>query len=175
MLVFLLTIADEETKSKLETINEMFSKAMYNRALYYMNNESDAEDAVQDAFYKLFKNIDKIKDASSRETKSYVISITESCAIDIFRKRKRLKEVSLDESMVLETDMMNYNGDNSLTKEILKLNPKYRIAMSLRYVSNLDYAEIAKRMNITNVYARKLVQRAVKKLEELCREDGFNE
>ena len=173
MLLFIATIEDDYIRSKLETIYEMFSKAMYSRAFSILNNVGDAEDAVQEAFIRLFKNVNSIKDPSSRETKCFAIIITENCAIDIYRKRKRLNETELSEDSLFISENIEYKGTNQVTAEILKLTPRYRDVLMLRFIYGFEYSEIAGCMNISTVNARKLVQRAKDKLEEQCRERGI--
>jgi len=173
MLLFIATIEDDEIRSKLETIYNRYSKAMYSHAFNILKNTSDAEDAVQEAFVRLFKNVNTVKDPDSRETKSFALVITGNCAIDIYRKRKRMNETQLFEDSFPVFDSIEYKGTNQVAAEILKLNERYRNALLLRYVYGLDYTEVAHHMDISAVNARKLVQRAREKLEESCRERGI--
>lgn len=101
MLLFIATIEDDDIRSKLETIYEKYSGAMYRKAYSVLENKSDAEDAVSEAFIRLYKNVHVIRVPESRETKSLAIIIAEHCAIDIYRKRKRLNETELDESILV--------------------------------------------------------------------------
>ena len=173
MFAFVLSIEDDVVRSKLETIYELYSKAMYNCAYSILRNVGDAEDSIQEAFFRLLRNINSIDDASSHMTKSYAIIITESCAIDIYRKRKRLKEVELQEDFIFNYDDVEYHGDNQVTEEIFKLNLRQRNVLILRYVYGFDYDSIASSMKISTANARKLVQRAKDSLEENCRERGL--
>ncbi len=60
-----------------------------------------------------------------------------------------------------------------MTEQIMRLSPKYRNILILKYVHGFDYAEIAEFLNITEVNARKIGQRAKSKLEKYCRERGL--
>ncbi|MBO4678502.1 MAG: RNA polymerase sigma factor [Lachnospiraceae bacterium] len=173
MLIFISTIEDNVIRSKLETIYELFSKAMYDRAFRVLNNASDADDAVQEAFIRLFKNEKSIKDPGSSETKSFALVIVGNCAIDIYRKRKRLNETELSEEDFIIDDCIEYDGENPISAEVMKLNPRYRDALILKYVYELDYNEIASCLNISVVNSRKLVQRAKDRLENICKEKGL--
>lgn len=173
MLLFITLIEDDEIQSKLETIYNKYSKAMYNHAFNILKNAGDAEDAVQEAFIRLFKNVKSISDPNSRKTKSFALIITGNYAIDIYRKRKRLNESELLEDAFPVFDNFEYEGTNQITAEILKLGTRYRNVLLLKYVYEFDYAEIATQMNISTVNARKLVQRAKEMLEEACRKRGI--
>ena len=174
MLLFIATIADDEVRSKLETIYNRHSKAMFNHAYVILKNTSDAEDAVQEAFIRLYKNVNKIKDANSIETRRFAIIISRNCAIDLYRKKKRLKEAEFNEEELLASTLdFDIEVKNQLTKSILTLQPRYRDALLLRYVHGLDYADLARCMNISYDNARKLLQRAKDKLETICKERGL--
>ena len=173
MFLFFATIEDIETRSKLEIIYEKYSKPMFYKAFDVLKNRSDAEDAVQEAFMRLLKNIQIIKDPQSPEMKGLVMVIAENCAIDIYRKRNRLKEVELDEMSVPDIREVEYRGENQIVAEIMRLNPKYTEILLLRYFHELEYYEIASCLNITEVNARQLLKRAKDKLEKLCEKKGL--
>ena len=173
MLLFITMIEDDEIRSKLEIIYNLHSKSMQACAFRILKNSSDSEDAVQEAFVRLFKNAHSIKDAESPETRRFALVITENCAIDIYRKRKRLNEVELDEDYSPAANEYEYECSNRLAEAILKLPPRYRNVLFLKYVHMLDYADIAKCLDVSEVNVRKLIQRAKEKLEVLCRERGL--
>ena len=163
--------------SKLEIIYLKHSGVMYNRAYAILNNRNDAEDAVSEAFLRLLKNIKKVDDPESIKTRNYAVIAAESCAIDIYRKKKRLSEVELDDDsdyqMSGKFETNECTCDNELTEQIMRLSPRYRNILLLKYVYGADYQEIAQLMNITEGNARKLLQRAKEKLEKYCREKGL--
>ena len=163
--------------SKLEIIYKEYSGLMYSKAFSILKNQSDAEDAVSDAFLRLLKNRNKIEDPYSNKTKSFAMIITENCAIDIYRKRKRLNEVELDEEIQEKVSqdigIYDYSGENRVTEQIMRLSPKYRNILILKYVHGFDYSEIAEFLNVTETNARKIGQRAKDKLEKYCRERGL--
>ena len=173
MLLFITTIEDDIIRSKLEIIFEKYSGAMYGRAYAILENVSDAEDAVSDAFIRLFKNVDKINDPASLETKGFAVIIAEHCAIDIYRKRKRLNESELDENITAIPGNIEYVGDDKITAELFKLSSNYRNVLILKYVQGYEYPDIAKMLDISEENARKTGQRAKAKLEVLCREQGL--
>ena len=66
MLQFLLSIADEKDHAKIEYLYNRYHEDMIRFARYRLrqkkmpNYELDAEDAVQNAFLKITKYIDKV-------------------------------------------------------------------------------------------------------------------
>ena len=59
MLPFLMTVTDIEKRNALEQLYNTHSVRMYNSAYRILENRQDAEDALQDTFIKIYKNIDK--------------------------------------------------------------------------------------------------------------------
>ena len=62
----------------------------YAVAYRILNNASDAEDAVHDAFIKIAENMKKISDPVCPKTQSYVVTIVENKAIDLYRRKQRV-------------------------------------------------------------------------------------
>lgn len=136
-----------------------------------LHNEQDAEDAVHMAFIKIAENIKKIDVLDCPKTRSYIVTIVEHKAIDIYRKKSRHKESEyLEEVNGLE---VTYDGDNLLTKSILNLPARYREVILLRYYHGYSVREIAALFEISLAAASKLDQRAKKKLKELCEKEGI--
>ena len=105
------------------------------------------------------------------KTRSYIVTIAEHKAIDIYRKKNRHKQNEyLEEINGIE---VTYDGDNLLTKSILNLPARYREVILLRYYHGYSVREIAALFDISHVAASKLDQRAKKKLKELCEKEGI--
>ncbi len=51
--------------------------------------------------------------------------------------------------------------------ELSQLEPKYKEALNLRYIEELDFAEIAKSLEITEANTRKRISRGLKKFKDL--------
>ena len=82
MIVYLQMISEPADKSKFESLYMKYRGMMYHVAHQILRNEADAEDAVHQAFLSILKNMDKIRQVDSPDTRAYVTIITE-------RKRNR--------------------------------------------------------------------------------------
>ncbi|MCR5754797.1 MAG: RNA polymerase sigma factor [Acetatifactor sp.] len=173
MLFLLASITDEKTKSKLEMIYNAYSDAMYYRAYGILHNVHDAEDVVQGAFVKILENIDKLEQPISNRTRSFVLIIAENRAIDLYRRKKKYGEVELEEDIQEGSLSFPYEGEDLITEQILKLQPKDRNVLILKYVHGYNYAEIAQITDTTEEAAKKAGQRAKEKLEKMCKELGM--
>ena len=73
----------------IEEIYSLYEQKMYYIAFSVLKDELAAEDAVQDAFEKMIKNISRLKNVDNDKTKAYIFKTIKNTSIDIYRKRKR--------------------------------------------------------------------------------------
>ena len=171
MIIYLQMLETPEEKSKFEQLYLEYKGLMFHVAYEILHNEQDAEDAVHQAFVKIAENIKKIDDPICPKTHSYVVTIVENKAIDQYRKRQKHQTVELIDD--IQGTNAHYEGDNDLTKCILKLPARYREMILLRYHHGYSVREIAGMMGISLSAAIKLDQRAKQKLKKLCEEAGI--
>lgn len=171
MLIYLQMIETPEEKSKFEQIYLQYKGLMFHVAFQILHNEQDAEDAVHQAFVKIAENIRKIDRPVCPKTHGYVVTIVENKAIDQYRKQHKHPSAELNEEIQgIEPD---FEGVTDLAKCILKLPPRCREMILLRYHYGYTVREIARMMDISLVSANQLNQRAKKKLKKLCEEAGI--
>lgn len=171
MIIYLQMLETPEEKSKFEQLYLEYKGLMFHVAYEILHNEQDAEDAVHQAFVKIAENIKKIDDSICPKTHSYVVTIVENKAIDQYRKQQKHQTVELIDD--IQGTNAHYEGDNDLTKCILKLPARYREMILLRYHHGYSVREIAGMMGISLPAAIKLDQRAKQKLKKLCEEAGI--
>lgn len=171
MIVYLEMIDSPESKSKFEKIYDTYRGLMYYAAYQILGHQQDAEDAVYAAFVKIAENIEKISDPVCPKTRSLVVIIVKNQSIDLLRSRKRHEKVELMEDMVCFSP--DYEEEDSLTRCILKLPQRYQNVILLKYSHGYTLREIADMMGLSLAAVTKLDQRAKKKLEKLCKEEGI--
>ena len=168
MLIYLQMIDSPEEKSKFEKLYLLYRDTMYTVAVGILKNHHDAEDAVHYAFVKIAENISKIGEVDCPKTKGYIVTIVENRAIDIYRRKKAHPMVFYNEETV--GSVVEYDGDNLLAGCILKLPPRQRHVILLKYQHGYELKEIAKMLGITYTNALAIEQRAKKKLMALYKE-----
>lgn len=168
MLIYLQMIETTEERSKFESIYLLYRDTMYAVACRILDNPQDAEDAVHYAFLKVIENISKISEIDCPKTKGYIVTIVENRAIDIYRRKKAHPTVPYDEKTVATTVV--YDGSDALAGCILKLSPRQRNLLILKYHHGYELKEVAKMLGITYSNALTIEKRAKKKLKSLCEE-----
>lgn len=176
--MFLLMMIDTpEDKRKFVILYEKYRFLLQKVATDVLQDRFLAEDAVHNAYVKLAKNMDKVKEIDSLATKRYLITIVKNAAIDIYRKRnvQMQKEIYIDEIGEAEYPFsyMETDIDNRVLDVLMDLPPKYRDIFLLKYSSKLENCEIADLCGIQEGTVRQriargkiIIEEALKKLEE---------
>lgn len=171
MLIYLQMIESPEEQSKFEKIYYTYRDLMFYIAHGILHNDHDAEDAVHNAFVAIAENIQKIEDSVCPKTKSYIVIVLESKAIDIYRRRQRHPEINYtDENIGLQVD---YSQSHAITRCFSILPPQYKHVLLLKYRHGYDNREIAQLLKLSETNVAKLVYRAKIKLDKLCKEEGI--
>jgi len=89
-----VTLAQARDESAFRRLVERHSRGVFQLAFRLTGNEPDAEDVVQEAFLKAYKELRCFEARSSFRT--WVHRITVNCAYDLLRQRPRHKAESLD-------------------------------------------------------------------------------
>lgn len=185
MLIFQAIVEVLETEEQIKTAEQIFenySNAMFQVAYHILENTHDAEEAVGDTIIKVCRHIDDFTSLSGREQKLLVKKYTERTSIDKFRERNLKSTESLSEYILDTTesdgDMFGYEQEivfdgeefGALQKYVLKLSPKYKDILILKYVNELKNKEIAELMHIPESTVATHLERAKKQLRKLVEE-----
>jgi RNA polymerase sigma-70 factor, ECF subfamily len=145
---------------------DMYCQAMFAIAQRYVKDSFVAEDVMQDAFIKIFKNIQSFKGEVT--IGAWIKRIVINQCID-YLKKKRIELVSIEETALTIAD----DGDwtvkeevsiNIVTTAINSLPEKYKVVLNLYLIEGYDHQEIAKVLNITEVNSRSQLMRGKNKL-----------
>ncbi|MCB0642297.1 MAG: sigma-70 family RNA polymerase sigma factor [Phaeodactylibacter sp.] len=136
-----------------------------------VQNEAVAEDLLQDACVKIWKNADQY-DPSKGGLFSWLVKICRNTAIDrartkIFQARQTSKII--DETVAnnrsFSTEMQT--KDIGLHRQLQKLDPKYRLIIELLYFEGYTQREITEKMGIPLGTVKSRAKIAVRELREL--------
>ena len=114
-------------------------------------SKEDGEDVLQEVFIKTYVNLNSFDD--KLKFSSWIYRITHNEVINNYRKKKARPEsvMDLDDEFLnnlasdLKTDGhidMQYLRDN-MKKVLVKIEPKYREVLVLRFWEDKDYSEIS--------------------------------
>jgi len=130
------------------------TKSIYNFAFRISRNNDDAEDIVQESFYKAWKNLKNFRPGENFT--AWLFRITKNTAFDLLRKRRStalsLFENESGDNVLLETlkdteplpfELLAKKEDEKTIALILeKIPPIYREVLVLRYYHEFTFDEI---------------------------------
>lgn len=159
---------NNNAKAQMQLYN-LYSKAMFLVAYRYVKDRFIAEDVMQDAFIKMFKNINAYKGEVAFGAWLKKIVINQS--IDEL-KRKRLVFITINEeaNLPVEEEASWDVEDETIVAEIVALiktlKDKYRLVLSLYLLEGYDHKEIADILKITENTSRTHLARGKKMIKE---------
>ena len=149
---------------------KLYYKPMYNVSLRIVNNETDAEDIMQESFLKAFKKIDTYKGEVSFG--AWLKKIVINRSLDYLKKRKvKFEEISQKTTEVADYQMEIKDVDlKTIKNAIQELPDGYRLVLSLYLIEGYDHEEISQILGISNSNSRTQYLRAKNKLRELLKD-----
>lgn len=146
-----------------------YAQRLYTACLRIVGNTGEAEEAMQDAFLKIFTRIDQYKDGLCFEAWMHRIAV--HTAIDHVRRQTPEWEELSDNYAAPDSDEPDEEEIRysvSQVKEATnKLPPGYRVILSLYLFEGYDMEEIASILNIQPPSVRSQYLRAKRKLLDL--------
>ena len=148
LLLYLSLIDNEQDKSKFEIIYYEYRDVMMDMALSVLHNKTDAEDALQDTFIRIAKNIDAIDNAYSERTLAYVLKAVKNSAINYYNKNSKERVILIGNADNIPDDFFLENlrlkeQYNDVINAIIHLDDKYRDVLFYHYVYEMKVKDIA--------------------------------
>lgn len=179
-----VTLAKSGDSDAFAELLYLFQDPVYNLCYRMLGESGEAEDASQETFLRVYRNLHRYD--TNRPFKTWLLSIASNHCIDRLRKR-RMQLVSLDDeptaaALALRSkdptpEQATAAGELSsyIQTLLLQLDEHYRLAVVYRYWYQYSYAEIAELMDTTESAIKSRLHRARKKLSELMEgSDSFD-
>lgn len=146
------------------------SNRLYRLALSFVKSHYDAEDIVQDVFFKLWKNDNDFE--NEEHVEKWLTKVCINKCKDYF-KSPFSKHSSLDEMQEFYTFDSTEKYD--IFKAIMSLPKKERIVVHLFYYEDMQIKEIAESLGIKESAVKTRLHRARKQIKEALGDDWINE
>jgi RNA polymerase sigma factor (sigma-70 family) len=152
-------------------VYRLYYKAMYNASLRIIGDEHEAEDIMQESFFKAFDKISTYRNEVSFG--AWLRRIVVNTSIDALKKR-RLSFIPIDEAYGIKADTMEDSDFSIETVEQLKdaiekLPEGYKLVLTLHLIEEYEHDEIASMLGITASTSRSQLARAKQKLIEIIK------
>src|SRR6202051_4341401 len=176
----LVQAAKKGDDSAFEELVRRYDRNVFRIAQHITQNREDAEDVVQEAFLKAYRNLEKFQEQSKFYT--WLVRIAVNEALMKVRRRKPERTVSLDEDIKTEDDSLPrevadwspnpeqmYNQEelrDILTRTIQGLPSGFRTVFVLRDVEGLSTEETAQALELSIPAVKSRLLRARLQLRE---------
>lgn len=170
--VILEKFADERFKEEaFKLLLNKYQQKIYWHVRRLVVNHDDADDLVQDAFIKVWKNLSTFRNDAQLYTWIYRIATNE--CLTFLNKKKQQNNIPLDEvspqlAMSLKEGSY-FNGNQAelkLQQALLTLPEKQRLVFNMKYFDDLKYEEISEILGTSVGGLKASFHHAVKKIEQ---------
>ncbi len=152
-------------KRAFRELYDLHSSKVYNTALRYSQDVSDAEEITQDVFTSIYRNASKFKSESKVST--WVYRITVNTALNYQKKKKQATFYSLSDSEFEKPDfdhpeslLVSNEQNQLLLVAVNKLPETQKTAFILSLIEELPRQEVADIMETSLKAVESLLQRA---------------
>lgn len=172
------TIENDEQRNELETFYKENRNSLLNLAFSNLNNKSEAEDAVQEAFQEIVCKPEIFFSVDPKKRVAFMVAVVRNISTDMFNKKTKRpleeldEEESYDDNPFSFEDMMIEKVSRERLKHIISsLPPRQRDALTFRYYMGFSIAETAKRLNVSETAVKKRLYLAKENIRKIVREE----
>lgn len=151
---------------------QQFAVPMYYVCIRYVKNAADAEDVLQEAFIKIFKNLDKYKEKGSFE--GWIRKIITRTAISHLRDNKKhsfhagLENCGADK----ETNIYDSLAEKEIMGIVTKLSPGYKKVFMLYVIEGYNHREIAHLLGCSEGTCKSQFYRSRTRIQKLLKQSA---
>ena len=156
---------------------EQYRDNVYRLAYRMCGNAYDADEAAQEAFVAAWRALPNFRGDAKFST--WLYRLTSNAAIDVMRREKRHQTVGDGEMMELADDadspqetVERTEQQEAVQKALSTLSEEYREVLLLRYMEELDYAEIAEVLQLPSGTVKSRINRAKAALKAALLKSG---
>jgi RNA polymerase sigma-70 factor, ECF subfamily len=165
-----LSLAQSGNPEAFEALMRMHEVSVARTALRLTNNRQDAQDAAQEVFLRLHRNLGRIDD--SRNLPGWLYRVTVNVCRDILRKRRStdsLNDARLAASVSTEADLGREEQLRLVEEALRTLPAKERAAVTLRDIEGLSTREAAEILGSSEATVRSQISAARMKIRRMLR------
>ncbi len=172
LICFLAMLENDEERQRFVCLYEEHHEKMEKIAIKILNEQYDAEDAVQSAFLQIIQHFEKIYEIPCEKLPFWIISIVRNESLMILRKKR--KEAILDDWSTFEESIDNITGYHELVELFRNLPETYRTVLEMKIFIGYTDKEIAKHLGISETAVSSRASRGRELLRKLIEKEGLH-
>jgi len=158
--------SNQNQNERFERLVNQFQASLLRTCYMYLRDQEQAEDAVQETFFKAYRNLGAFRGESAEKT--WLMKIAVNTCHDM-RKTGWFRHMDrrVTPEMLPEASVPFEEFEEGLIVEVMNLPLKLREVVLLYYYQNMDTNEIAETLGIARSSVSGRLQRARKKLRDV--------
>lgn len=176
-MIIIFAFSSQSQKEKFEYLYHTYKNLLLYKAHEILKDYALAEDAVSEAWIRIYKNIDKIDDPTSNSSVAFVVTIVKNTALTLLSKEKKQEHTALPDDQTNPFDLEHYILGEISAEEIIgivdTLNEDLKSVFILSYAHQLSHKEIGRLLNISEKNVTVRLHRGKRKLAELLLKGGY--
>lgn len=166
-------------KFLFRTLINQNQRLVYSQAMHILANKSDAEDATQEVYERLWKHLNKPQQTNQLDPqsgKTWLLHVVRNLCIDKLRQRRPVSEQNIDElqseSVLSKPVAMLAKKQLSawLSSAIEKLKEPYRSLIILADLQQRSIKDVATALDLNENQAKVYIHRGRKQLRILLQD-----
>lgn len=159
------------SNSDFQNLYNATSAKLFGICLRILNNQSEAEEALQEAYVKVWRSADKYASGNASPI-SWLAAIARNTAIDTYRRKKPESadiaeaEFVADDSPSPEANAMLSTEMDKLTGCMAELKTEHAFAVKSVYLSGWTYEEAAQNLDVPLNTIKTWIRRSLISLRE---------
>ena len=175
--ILLISRARGGDREAFGALVEQYRDNVYRLAYRMCGNAYDADEAAQEAFVAAWRALPNFRGDAKFST--WLYRLTTNAAIDVMRREKRHQTVGDGEMVDVADDadspqetVERTEQQEAVQKALSTLSEEYREVLLLRYMEELDYAEIAEVLQLPSGTVKSRINRAKAALKAALLKSG---
>lgn len=180
----LLHLCRDGRESALRDLYERYSKLILGYLINMLGCKEDAEEILADVFIKVWKSAGRFR--GDCKVSSWIYRIAANSAKDFIRSNKEKNDISIEDTILAETDIVDCKAGNPQEKIIIneeqrkliaamqKLNSEDKTIIYLYHFKEMDYLEINSITGISINNLKIKLFRARQKLKKIFMESNYD-
>jgi RNA polymerase sigma factor (sigma-70 family) len=157
-----------------------YADLVFSHAFYCLGSRHDAEDAAQEVFLRMWKQMPQL---DADRAKAWLLTVTHRLCIDMFRKRRfqgsnsdpdsdtGTLDSALPDPVNLEQHIADRDTLHQVYAQLERLSPDQRSVVLLRCREGLSYAEISDALSLSPDNVKVLLHRGRRALRQAMQEE----
>ncbi|OGN28143.1 MAG: hypothetical protein A3A33_02195 [Candidatus Yanofskybacteria bacterium RIFCSPLOWO2_01_FULL_49_25] len=157
-----------------ETLYLLYLAPLYRYVYFRVLSKEEAEDLVQSVFLKVYRSLPNYRQ-QGKEPLAFFYTVARNAIIDYQRKKRELlgdtgdviEQIADEESEVFTALIPDRYQQGAIREALLQLSDDQREVVLMKFMQDMDYAEIASAMDKSEVAVRQIQSRALKALRSI--------